>query len=289
MIVIIGASGMVGGPAIKALLAKNATIRAMTSNETSAARLRDVGVAETIIGDFRKEGEVERAVAGAEKVIFVPPAMVPDQAEIGKRVVAACKAQQIRHFVFISCVHPQIEAMAHHWHKLRIEEAVVEGGFDYTILQPSMFMQNLNFIWSHIVQDGAVRWLWDPSQRFNFVDTRDLAETIAISVTTDRLLNGSFEICSADTLSIHETASIISDVWGKPLRAERQPQENFITEMRRFGMAEWRIQNMVNMAHHYDLHGYTGGNPLVATAILGRAPISYRTFVRDYLAEKAIA
>lgn len=289
MIVIIGASGVVGTPAIKELVARGADIRALTSNEKSAERLRGLGVRETVIGDFHDDSDVAAVVRGAERVLFIPPAMVPDQAEIGLGVAAACKAGGVGHLVFISCVHPQVEALAHHWHKLRIEEAVVEAGYDYTILQPSMFMQNLNYTWHHVQRQGAIKWLWDPAQRFNLVDTRDLAETIAIALTTSRLHNGSFEICSADTITVHETAAILGKAMGRDLRAERQAKEEFIAEMQAMGMAEWRVQNMISMSRHYDAHGYTGGNPLVATAILGREPRRYRDFVRDFLTERAVA
>lgn len=289
MVVMIGASGAVGTPAIKELVKRGVGIKALTSSAKSAERLRGLGVAETIIGDFRSDADVAGIVAGAERVLLIPPAMVPDQAEVGKRVAAASKAGGVGHLVFVSCVHPQVEALAHHWHKLRIEEAVVEGGYDYTILQPSMFMQNLNYTWHHVLKQGAIKWLWDPAQRFNLVDTRDLAETIAIAVTTEKLHNGSFEICSADTITVHETASILAKAMGREIRAERQPREEFIAEMQQFGMPEWRVNNMISMSDHYDVHGYTGGNPLVASAILGREPRRYEEFVSDFLAEKGVS
>jgi uncharacterized protein YbjT (DUF2867 family) len=282
MIVIIGASGAAGTPAIAELVKRGAAIRALTSNEKSAAKLKARGVAETIIGDFRKPADVARVIEGAERVMLIPPAMVPDQTEIGLGVVAAAKAAKISHFVFLSCVHPQIRVLVHHWQKLAIEEAVVEAGMDYTILQPSMYMQNLVQVWHHVVKEGVVRWPWNPDQTFNFIDTRDLGEVIAISLTTDRLRNGSFELFSGDKLTMHRTAQILGEEMGRPIRAEKLSAEAFRQEKSTV-LSPWRIENMLNTSKHYDEHGLGGGNPLVATAILGRAPHDYRSFVRHYL------
>ena len=52
MIVIIGSSGAVGLPLIKALTKRGTEIRALTSNVNSANNLKALGVSDTVIGDF---------------------------------------------------------------------------------------------------------------------------------------------------------------------------------------------------------------------------------------------
>ncbi len=77
MIVIVGASGAVGVPTIRHLVRRGAEIRALTSNDTSAERLRGLGVAHAMVGDFRSEADVRRAVDGADKVFLVTPSTAP--------------------------------------------------------------------------------------------------------------------------------------------------------------------------------------------------------------------
>ena len=40
------------------------------------------------------------------------------------------------------------------------------------------------------------------------------------------------------------------------------------------------------MCHHYDAHGFPGGNTLVLRAILGREPGGYRAFANRFAADK---
>ncbi len=141
MIVIFGASGAVGTPAIRHLAQAGREIRAFTSNPRSAERLSGLGAGETAIGDFRSDADVARALAGADSVLLVSPRFTEDEAGIGIRVVEAAKSEGVGHLVYSSAFHPQLSKMDHHAAKLRIEEAVVESGLAFTIVQPSMFMQ----------------------------------------------------------------------------------------------------------------------------------------------------
>jgi uncharacterized protein YbjT (DUF2867 family) len=282
LITIIGASGHAGTPAIAELVKRGESIRALTSSEKSAASLKSRGVAETVIGDFRKSADLERVIDGADRVLFIPPAMVEDQATIGKEVVAAVKAARTPHFVFLSCLHPQVEELAHHWHKLEIEQDTLEAGINFTILQPAMYMQNLAYRWKHVESEGVVRWPWEPGQSFTFIDTRDLGEVIAINLTSELLHNGIFELCAGGTLTIHDTAQIITEELGRPVSAEKQDAKSYASELANIH-SPWRIENMLSTARYYDAHGHPGGNSLVAEAILGRKLHDYRAYVRHFL------
>ena len=50
----------------------------------------------------------------------------------------------------------------------------------------------------------------------------------------------------------------------------------------------WAIEAYAKMCHHYDEHGYAGGNPLVLSAVLGRAPGGYRAFIKRFLAAQKV-
>lgn len=284
MITVIGASGAVGRPAIARLAKAGATLRALTSRAASAETLHAAGVAETVVGDFLRDDDLERVLAGTTSLLYVPTAMRADEAEIGKRVVGAAKAANISHIVYISCFHSQISALAHHRHKLMVEEAIVESDLTYTILQPSMFMQNLAFIWGDIQENGVMRWPWDPASYFNLVDTGDLADVIAKVLLDPGYQGASFEVCGPETISVHDAAAQLSEVWGRPVRAERYDPQTWAGGMLAMGMSEWGVNNMLNMALHYDEHGYTGGNPLVLETITGRPATRYKDFLRSFLA-----
>src|SRR5690606_35992671 len=83
------------------------------------------------------------ALAGVEAVYFIAPNMHPHEYDIACEWLAAAKTAGVSRFVYHSVLFPQIEAMPHHWQKLRVEEALIRSGLDFTILQPASYMQNI--------------------------------------------------------------------------------------------------------------------------------------------------
>lgn len=284
IITVIGASGVVGRPTISRLVKAGANLRALSSNEGSAQSLRQAGVGEVVIGDFRRHEDLAHVLQGTASVLYIPTAMQMDEAEIGKSVVAATRAANVEHMVYVSCFHSPVTALAHHHHKLLVEEALLESGLDYTILQPSMFMQNLAFIWPDIKQNGIMRWPWIPSARFNLVDVDDLADVLVRVLLNSDLRGATFEICGPETISVHDCAERLSRQWGKQVHAEQFDPQTWANGVRAMGMSEWGINNMLSMARHYDEHGLTGGNPLVLEALIGRHATNYEDYVKRFLA-----
>ena len=286
MIVIIGASGSVGMPTIRHLVKRGQKLRALTSSNLSSQRLLGLGVAETIVGDFRKTDDVRRALAGASTVFHIPPRFTEDEYAIGRRVVDAARRERVQHFVMSSAFQPQMRKMDHHWNKLLVEEAVIESGIAYTILQPAMFMQNLRADWPGIRERGIYSRPYSPDRKLALLDTEDLGEAAAIVLSEPRYRGATFELCSGESLTHAEMAQVISEEWGRPVRADKRALDDWSSWAETRGWRPWSIGAYLKMCRHYDQYGYPGGNPLALTAILGRPPGTYRNFVRRFLGEQ---
>ena len=285
MIVMVGASGAVGTPTIRHLARMGAKIRALTSNPRSAERLSGLGVGETVIGDFRSDEDVARALAGAQSVLLVSPRFIEDEAEIGIRVVQAAQEEGVEYLVYSSAFHPQLSRMDHHAAKLRIEEAVVESGLAFTIVQPSMFMQNVRVEWREVVERGVYPRPYSPERKMSVIDTGDLGEALARVLTDPALRGGTYELCSGDSLTHAEMAAIFSDVLGREVKARKRRLEDWKAWAKERGWTPWSIEAYARMCIHYDAHGYPGGNALALRAILGREPTGYRAFAERFAAE----
>src|SRR5690242_2767429 len=71
MILVVGATGLVGSTICKGLAAKGQPVRALvrpTSDPAKVQALKDAGVA-TVVGDLKDEASIRAAVAGADVVI----------------------------------------------------------------------------------------------------------------------------------------------------------------------------------------------------------------------------
>jgi uncharacterized protein YbjT (DUF2867 family) len=289
MIVMIGASGQIGTPTIRHLVRKGARIRALTSNAGSAERLRARGVAESVVGDFRKDEDVRRVVDGATTVFHVCPRFTEDEPEIGRRVVAAARACGVGHFVYISVFHPQLQRLVHHWRKLQVEEIVIESGIPFNIIQPSIFMQNINTgfqaSWQTIRDEGVYAAPFSADRKIRLLDTEDLGEATANVLTDARLRGATFELGGPDSLTLAEMAGIISEELGRSVKvvALNDGQRKALAEKQ--GKTTYAIEGWQTMWRHYDEHGFPGGNPTVLASLLGRQPTGYREFIKRLIAE----
>lgn len=285
MILLTGASGMVGGPAVRTLLRGGHHLRVLSSSESSADKLRAAGVGEVVVGNLRNDADVASALQGVDTIVHIPPAVVEDEHEIGYRMVAAAEQAGTDHFVFISCYHPHPADIRSHHNKLLVEDALYKSNLNFTVLQPSMFMQNIGLMWSVITESGVLAWPWSKTQKFAMFDTEDLAKAIAAVVAEPRFQGGTYELSSDDRLSVTEMAGLLGEAMGRPIEAAELDLDEWLAQMRNNGAPVWTVENVRGMAQFYNEYGYKGGNSVVYQAITGRQAATYREFANRFVGE----
>jgi len=283
MIVIIGASGAVGVPLIKELRKRRSQIRALTSNTNSAKKLQSIGVSDTMIGNFQSDDDVKKVMKGATSICYIPARFKENEFEVGKRVVNAANYEKVKHFCFCSAYHPQLKQLGHHWQKLKTEAYLINSGLMYTVVQPSMFMQNLRVEWPRILEEGIYARPYSPHSQMNMIDTDDLAEAMANILLDNKFWGGTYELCSAKTLSHNEMAKIISQELGKTVTAIYRDIDDWKSWAEENDWTEYAIQNYVSMCSHYNEHGYKHGNDIILKTILGRPATDYHTFIKKFI------
>jgi uncharacterized protein YbjT (DUF2867 family) len=274
-ILAVGADGKFAGLVVPALAARGAKVRGLVRKAEAADAVRNQGAAETAIGDLRDRASMERALEGVASVFYIAPALLPDEASIGRALVDAATAAGVKRFVFSSVIHPVLSALPNHAMKAPVEEAVLDSGLEYTFLHPTLFFQNYAGSWGKVVETGVLAEPWSNGTRFSRVDYRDVAEAAAMALTEDRLLYGTFELCSEGWLDRHEIAALIGDVLGRGIEARR-------VDPATLGDA---AEPMRPMFEHYDHHDLRG-NALTLRAILGREPRTLRAYFEELASSK---
>jgi len=283
MILVTGAAGVTGRAVIRALASRGAAARGLVSQERSREAVLAAGAAEAVVGDLRDPASVRAALRGAAAAHHICPNMSEAEIAIGANVIAAAQAGGVARLVYHSVIAPQIEAMPHHWDKLRVEAQLIESGLAYTILQPAVYMQNLCFQRREIVAHGEYPQPFSADARLALVDVDDVAEAAARVLTEPGWEHGTFELASGDALNRHEMCAILTEVLGRPVR----PVTLALADWRR--ATESRLgkpatDRLAAMFAYYDRHGLAAGNPRALTALLGRSPARFRDFVRRQLA-----
>ena len=134
MILITGAAGKTGRAIIQALAKRGETVRALVHRPDQVASLKALGVEDVLVGDALDPSVVQQAVQDVRAIYHIAPNVSPDEVTIGRIIIAAAQSADVERFIFHSVLHPQIEAMPHHWLKMRVEELLFESGLSFTIL-----------------------------------------------------------------------------------------------------------------------------------------------------------
>ena len=276
------AGGKTGRAVVKALAARGQAVRAFVHREEQVGAAMALGAREVIVGDMRDEVALRRAMGNAKAVYHICPNVSPDEIAIGNWVIAAARTAGVEHFIYHSVLHPQTEAMPHHWNKLRVEERLFESGLPSTILQPTAYMQNILAGWKTIAEEGVWRIPYPVETQLSLVDLEDVAEAAAIVLTQAGHAGATYELVGTSPMTQVEVTEALSQKLGRPVRAEAQSVEMWEQRARAGGMGDYQVETLIKMFRYYEQHGLVG-NPHVLGWLLGRKPTTLEEWCQRML------
>jgi len=277
MILVTGAGGKTGKAVIAALLARGASVRGFVRSPAYEPALKAIGASEVVVGAMDDADALSRAVRGADAIYHICPNVNPNEIAFAKVLVAASTSSGVSRLVYHSVLHPQIEAMPHHWNKLRVEEMLFSSGLDITILQPAAYMQNSLAQWDAIKRDGVYRVPYPVETRLSLVDLNDVAEAAALVLTNTGHSNATYELVGTPPLSQFELAEAFGRALKTHIRAETETIESWNHRARNAGMDDYQREILIRMFRAY-AHDGLKGNCNVLSWLLGRPPTSLAAF-----------
>ena len=283
-VLMVGATGKYAGLVLPELIKRGAVVRALVQDESKVDAAHGQGATETAIGNLRDPASLRAAAAGVDGVFHINPAFAPDEADMGVAMVEAAKDAGVRKFVFSSVIHPSISRMVNHAGKRPVEEALYESGLEFTVLQPTMFMQTLAGSWPGVVKSGQFSLPFSKLAKVAYVDYRDVAEAAALALIGDALSYGTFELCAPGMVDRTEIAALMSEALRRIVEAGEVPFEAWAQAAH---LPDGPVhEGMKVMDADYDRYGFPGGNALVLRAFLGREPRTLRQYLAELASEK---
>jgi NAD(P)H dehydrogenase (quinone) len=277
MILVTGAAGKTGTAVLHALIARGTRVRALARSERHAAALQALGVQDVHIGALEDGAALTRALAGVAAVYHICPNVSPHEQDFARAIAAAAGKAGVRRIVYHSVLHPQIEAMPHHWAKMRAEELLLEADLELTILQPTAYMQNILSGWPEIAGGGIYRVPYPAETRLSLVDLGDVAAAAARVLTEPGHVGATYELVGTLPVSQIQVAEALSHALGHPVRIEAEPVERWAERTGAGGLGTYQRDTLIAMFRHYAHHGLVG-NPGVLTWLLGRPPTTLAQF-----------
>ena len=285
MILITGAAGKTGQAVIQALSRRGETLRALVHDPGQIQTVKALGVHEVLVGDLLYRSALDEAFKDVRAVYQIPPNVNPDEVVIGKNMIDAAQSAGIEHFVFHSVLQPQIEAMPHHWKKLRVEEALLQSGLPFTILQPTAYMQNILAQWDNIIQRGSYSAPYPEETRLSMVDLEDVAQVAATVLTEAGHAGATYELVGEHAISQIKVAAILSQKLNRPIQITVTPLKDWEERARASGLGDYQVDTLIRMFRYYADYGFEG-NSHVLNWLLGRPPRSFEDFVTRMVRER---
>lgn len=277
MILVTGAGGKTGRAVIAALRRHGASLRGFVHSRGQAEKLTSLGVSQAVVGDMRSGDDFEAALEGVGTVYHIGPNMHPDEEAMGRTAVAAALSAGVKHFVYHSVLHPQIEEMPHHWQKLRVEGDLIASGLAFTILQPAAYMQNLLAQSAQLRSSGTLSLPYPAETRLALVDLLDVAEAAATVILEPGHEFASYELAGESGLDQVRVAQALSAALGRPLELEIISVKEWREQALTSGLAPERLDGFQAMFRYYARSGLPG-NTRQLTELLGRRPTTIDEF-----------
>lgn len=275
----VGAAGPSAGLVVSALAREGVEVCGLVHRSERAAEARRNGATEVAVADLNDRVALAQALVGIDAVFHIIPAFVTDEAATGVALVEVAAEAHISRFIFSSVYHPSLLDLSNHRDKMPAEQALFDSGMEYTILQPAMFMGQLDSVLQQATTSGVISGPYSASSRMAYVDYAEVAEVAAKSFTTDSFVNGVFELSGPGTYSREDLAAVLSDLLSRTVRAESSPPNLPAAAQIPPAMRE----GLERMFAHYDRFGFSGGNSLVLSTMLGREATSVPEYLRARL------
>ncbi len=236
MILVVGATGNIGGAVCEALRGVAKPVRAMVREGSDRERvmwLEGLG-AEIVRGELRAPESLARAcesvdtvVSGATTITSLGTDSISEVDRDGQlSLVDAAEQAKVGHFIYVSYTRnvntddPLTQA------KRAVEQRLHESGLDYTILRPSYFMEMwLGPALGWDFAEGRARVLGSGDQRVNWISARDVVEAIVACVDNQRALGQTIELGGPDALSPNEVVRLAESFLDRPISIEHVPVE----------------------------------------------------------------
>jgi uncharacterized protein YbjT (DUF2867 family) len=290
MIVVTGATGNVGFEVLKQLLEAKQQVRAAVTNiEKAKLTLQQKGVDTTKLEfsklEFGDETTYAPTFANADGLFLMRPPAISDTKKFINPAVDAAKAADIKRVTFLSLQGAEKNPVVPHY---AVERQLERSGMTYTFLRAAFFMQNLATTHRDDIRNHDDVFIPAGRGKTAFIDVRDIAAVAAKALTegeerleTLQIKNQGVELTGSEALDYFEVAKILSEVLGREITYSNPSNRHFGKVLRERG---YPLAHILVMEALYTLAklGLAGQLTKDTERVLGRAPITFRQFAKDY-------
>lgn len=246
IITVFGATGKVGREMLSFFSQSGIYCRAVTRD---LKKVKAHSFVTWIEGNLADRNSLYNTIAGSTR-IFLATSFSEKMAELQGNAIDIAKEAGVEHIVKLSTkgVSEKSDFLIPKLH-YQIEQKLKGSGINYTILQPSAFMQNWLGDFSDTVKKEKKIYEAVGETKMPFVDARDIAE-VAVKILThpSQHVNKTYLLTGGEAVSYHEVAEAISQAIHEPVTYVAQSPEQTRARLEAKGLPEWAVKLFLVMA-----------------------------------------
>ncbi len=237
MILVAGATGVLGLEIVRRLRAAGRPVRALvraTSGAEKVAELARLG-AETVRGDLKDRASLDQAARGVDAVISTVSTIVTAQPGDSlsetdgagtRNLIDAAKAAGAKDFVFVSFDISRAPDSPLTTAKRDAERHLERSGMTFTILQPSLFMESWlgPFLFADTAA-GTAKVYGAGTQGIRYIAVADVAEMAVRSLTEPSARNATIPFGGPEPTSQRDAVRLFEEAYGKPFTVIEVPEQ----------------------------------------------------------------
>lgn len=224
MILVVGATGNLGGAITHMLLAQGKPVRILARPPSRYQPLVEAG-AQPVFGDLKDRASLDPACHGVDTVITTANSVLrggEDNLENvdlkgNRSLIDAAKQARVKHFIFVSVQTADANSpMPIVAAKAKTEEYLLASGIPYTIIAPDAFME----VWlamvvgMPIMKGQPVTVVGEGRRKHSFISAADVAAFVAAAVDNPKATNQRLVLGGPEPLSLRDAAKVYGRVLG---------------------------------------------------------------------------
>jgi uncharacterized protein YbjT (DUF2867 family) len=282
MILVTGATGNIGKELIQDLKDRGKEFKVMVRKEETRALMETRGI-QAVLGDFNRPETFAAALKGVRQAfLLTTPRM--DIVNIEGAFLDVARKAGVQRVVRLSAVgaNPWGSSPLARAHG-RCEAQLESCGLAWTILRPTMFMQNLTPMYGESVAMTSTLYAPAGDARIPFVDTRDVA-AVATAVLTGAGHEGLvYEITGPELYTYAGVAQLLSAQLGRTVEFVDVPDDAAYKSMTDLGMSEYMAHSLITLFHLFRANGSTAVTLGTVTRLTGRPARTLQTYLKENL------
>lgn len=274
---IIGATGSVGFEVAKGLNKLNKSVKIAVRNPERAKSI-DLENVKYIHFEYMKPETFENAFKGIKNLLLISP---PSYLKIQDSVISAIDSaitSGVELIVNVSAI--SVESDLDKPMKM-IEDHIKKCNVNSIFLRPNCYMQNFKDLFRNLIIEENEISVPANNAKICFVDIRDVADVAVKALTDDKLINHTYKLTGKQSLNLHVVAHLFSEGLQREIEYNSISEDLFQKRLMAAGWPASTIEGTMQLCSHVK-SGETAESTDDIQNILGREPIRFEQFIKDY-------